>query len=194
MHPSLNGKMTLEPRYKMTKYDFEPCPKSLDFLSETIPVALRRPGVAHIVLTDIDTSSCSNKTNPNGITNPSTLCEKQNNRAAAIVRWKDNIGGTAQSFAHEVGHILGMYHDHELPKTGRFQKCDHKIMMMGYSTSKKKRSSTWSDCSNEDFENYYHQVVHAYGDFCLRGNFYNFMSHSYLCKRGRGGHSKITKG
>ena len=72
-----------------------------------------------------------------------------------------------------------MSHDFDPPnknKTdltkGRHDKCEDKIYMMSYGTTAQNRSSEWSDCSNEDFKNYYLTLRYTHNlKFCLSGNY-----------------------
>ena len=83
---------------------------------------------------------------------------------------------TAQTFAHEIAHSLGIFHDFNKPtKSGRQDTCGPKKrkggdnnQIMNYG---RPRQSTWSECSNEDFHNYYTRVYAKGGGFCLKGNF-----------------------
>ena len=84
----------------------------------------------------------------------------------------------AEVFAHEVGHIIGIYHDFDSnqnkPQITRNRNCgppkreggnDNNIMNYG-----DPRQHIWSDCSNEDFQNYYIAITSLYnGRFCLEG-------------------------
>ena len=76
-----------------------------------------------------------------------------------------------------MGHIIGIYHDFDSNKNSsrieRNHTCgqskwdvgyDNQIMNYGYP-----RQPTWSDCSNEDFRNYYNTITSLYGRFCLKG-------------------------
>ena len=95
-----------------------------------------------------------------------------------MARWYKDELTTAQTFAHEIAHTLGVFHDWEIPneriKNGRTNTCgpnrfkggpNNQIMNYG-----NPRHSTWSDCSNADFSNYYYRTYINTG-FCLRGKF-----------------------
>ena len=77
--------------------------------------------------------------------------------AVAISRWKDNAIETAQTFAHEIGHALGIDHDFQGESIcGPAEESggnDNQIMNYG-----RPRKSTWSRCSNSDFKKYYQTV------------------------------------
>ena len=89
-------------------------------------------------------------------------------KAVAISRWNNNAIQTAQTFAHEIAHGLGIDHDWD---STRGSVCgaarssggnDNQIMNYG-----RPRKSTWSRCSNSDFKKYY-QAVREYRPFCLK--------------------------
>ena len=94
-----------------------------------------------------------------------------------MTRWVSNEATTAQTFAHEIAHTLGIYHDFEIPrvnKNSRTQSCGpekwvagprNQIMNYG-----RPRQSTWSKCSNSDFSNFYYRTYTTNG-FCLKGKF-----------------------
>ena len=93
-----------------------------------------------------------------------------------MTRWVRNELTTAQTFAHEIAHSLGMYHDFEIPglENSRTQPCGpeqrvggQRNQIMNYG---RPRQSTWSKCSNDDFSNYYYRTYTNNG-FCLKGKF-----------------------
>ena len=96
-----------------------------------------------------------------------------------MTRWKRDEVTTAQNFAHEIAHTLGIYHDFDVPPqspNARNHTCgpgkydggpSNQIMNYG-----RPRLSTWSDCSNLDFSNYYFRVyANSPNGFCLKGKF-----------------------
>ena len=85
-----------------------------------------------------------------------------------------DIGDT---FAHEMGHIIGIHHDFDSNQNAshivRNHTCGKSKWVGGYDNQimnyGKPRQPTWSDCSNEDFQNYYNAITSLYGRFCLEG-------------------------
>jgi len=105
------------------------------------------------------------------ISRPSSICHRNNRKAAGLVRVGDSDEETAQNLAHSLGHIVGMHHDYE-GYLGRKWTCgpskysggpDNMIMNKGFP-----RHSKWSKCSNADFRHYYDKMVKAEGRFCLK--------------------------
>ena len=74
--------------------------------------------------------------------------------------------------AHELGHQLGILHDYrEINGTksgGRFamktgNECTNIHGIMDFDSARIR----WSECSAEDLERYYQEVVAKYGKFCM---------------------------
>jgi len=105
------------------------------------------------------------------LSRPSSVCHKDNRKAAGLVKVGNSDEETAQNLAHSLGHIVGMHHDYE-GYLGRKWTCgpskysggpDNMIMNKGVP-----RHSKWSECSNEDFRQYYAKMVKKEGRFCLK--------------------------
>ena len=58
---------------------------------------------------------------------------------------------TSKTFAHEVGHNLGIFHDHAAKHGGQRGSCNGKGLM-SYGV---RRPRMWSSCSKSDFEGWY---------------------------------------
>ena len=103
------------------------------------------------------------------------ICDNNKKSARSIVLWQLDEHKTAQSVAQQMGRNLGFYLDFEEPKSSgsrRKRKCgpgkdrggpDNDLMNLG-----SPRQSKWSDCTNEDFRNYYLHVVNNNKNFCLQ--------------------------
>ena len=119
-----------------------------------------------------------------GLATHNGMCDDKFYKAATICRHFIDEKNTAQSVAHELGHIIGMFHDfdnptnlaEELPQL-RGHILRNKIcgppeleggannFLMNYDLP---MQSKWSECSNEDFRNYYKEVTDNDGNFCLK--------------------------
>ena len=165
--------MKLEPRYKNIEIDGECSSQGLEDFMNAITDEKRRPGTVHMMLTHIDDPNIPHK----GKAIHGTICDQSPNRAVGVVRWLGNAMETAVTFAHEVAHTYGMYHDNEEPKNGWRETCEDGnvyVMTPGNPLQKKLRS-TWSECSNKDFRQYWFNAkiaAHKNGfgyEFCLKG-------------------------
>ena len=97
--------------------------------------------------------------------NLESICHEVEKPIAAI-KWQESISRTAMATAHDIGHVLGMYHDFSAGKDTRTKTCGQKRkgdFLMNYGNSR----SQWSDCSNEDFQIYYEKIVNSQNGFCL---------------------------
>jgi hypothetical protein len=119
-----------------------------------------------------------------GLASGMSMCDDKFYKAATICRHFIDEKNTAQSVAHELGHIIGMFHDFDNP-TNLAEKhpqlrghiLRNKIcgppeleggatnFLMNYDLP---MQSKWSECSNEDFRNYYKEVTANDGNFCLK--------------------------
>ena len=155
--------------YGTTKEDIHDFKYSLheegDFILEEVP----NIGTAHILLT-----AQSRKHGGNfGIAVKDSICDLHTFNAVTIVRWNNSVIDTAQTLAHEIGHLIGMSHDFNEDDKGRNWTCgpekwegnatDTDIMNYG-----KQISGKWSNCSNEDLKNYYRIVSAKRKSFCLK--------------------------
>jgi hypothetical protein len=119
-----------------------------------------------------------------GLATHNGMCEDKLYKAATICRYYIDVTNTAQSVAHEIGHIIGMFHDFQNPTN----LADEYPQLRGHILRKKTcgpaadeggaknylmnyalpMQSLWSECSNEDFRNYYALITANNGNFCLK--------------------------
>jgi len=71
------------------------------------------------------------------------------------INWvEDNNYETALTFAHELGHNLGIRHDFDKDHGGKRGHCNGEKGVMSYGI----HPDTWTRCSNKDFSNWYQRV------------------------------------
>ena len=157
-----------------------------------LPRLLRAPytidghPVAHVYFTVPDGGSAT------GVALAGSVCATQYRREPprAIIAWS-SVAVTGVTLAHELGHILGMYHDFSSYNSdGRRYTCSGKRsgrFILAYGNNP--RRTSWSSCSNLDFRTYYFKVaLSRAGGFCLaqtggaRGR--SCRAEEYQCLRG----------
>lgn len=193
LDPTLDTKILLITKYHDLNEDYLPSKSGIyDFVRGGVPSEFVKPvvssecqrdqrngriisedGTAHMLLTRRNGSA-------NGIAYPSSICGCNNRRASAITSWwnKDKaLVEIAETFSHEVGHIIGIRHDFDSNKNkndiARTKTCGpgkwhtgSNNQIMNYNQP---RQPTWSVCSNEDFRAYYTATTIKYnGKFCLK--------------------------
>jgi len=118
-----------------------------------------------------------------GIANSLSMCKRNTFKAASLVKYFFDNANTAYVIAHELGHLIGMFHDFDKPydypqiramgvEDIRKYTCGASELeggidnyLMNYETP---MQPIWAKCSNEDFSNYYKLIVGNGEEFCLK--------------------------
>jgi len=162
---SLDRKILLYPHFIALDQNHIVDRAGLQSWSESIPREYLKTGTLHMLFT-----ASSANTGRTGVSLLTSICGTRNEKASGIIRWDSNTTETAENFARNAAHTLGIYPDYQTspvrPYTcgpGRWAGGpDNHIMNSGYP-----RSITWSSCSNSDFTDYYSIVFAKNGKFCL---------------------------
>ena len=93
-----------------------------------------------------------------------SVCKFGGGYRASITEKQSSIAATAGTFVHELGHNLGMIHDHSKEHQGNARGCDG-TGFMSYGD----HDDNWSDCSRTDLLALYNQVLNnKYGwSWCM---------------------------
>jgi len=105
--------------------------------------------------------SAQDNTGPAGIAWKGTACHTTSGYQININEVQDYGNGpdpqsTADVFAHELGHNLGMMHDFAPENGGDNSPCNGKGIM----SYPPKNTRAWSSCSNSDFAKWYQTLGH----------------------------------
>jgi hypothetical protein len=112
-----------------------------------------------------------------GIAEYKATCDPKSNTRTSMIEYNENLIITSQRVAHELGHNLGMSHDFDLSvdevtRNRRYsingKLCTDIGGVMDWSQPNNTQKFKWSDCSVEDFKQYYKYIIHRNGKFCLK--------------------------
>jgi len=177
---SLKSKFELKPTYIKENQDYYPNGQQLERFMYSIPSRDFKRGTLHALLTDNKPSGTT------GIAWVRSVCgdiSQANRYQTSITTWHHSAVSTAKTLAHEIAHNLGIYHDFSASFKSGLEHNPYRNFVCGAKKDRSKspgveneimnygspRDSTFSKCSNHDFENYYTHVVGGGNDgkFCL---------------------------
>merc|ERR1712079_324570 len=167
-HSSLDTKFELKAKIIDYTQEFKPSRTDIVRFRNSIPESNLEIGTIHMLLTDNKSGG------PVGLAYLNAVCGEDNRIASGIIKWHSSVASTAKTFAHEIAHNLGVYHDFEkYPKVRhRDETCgpsqweggrNNQIMNYG-----KPKVESFSKCSNIDFQHYFTTVVANQAEFCLK--------------------------
>jgi hypothetical protein len=190
-HSSLDTRFDLKAKFIDYNQDFKPSGTDIARFRNSLPESNLEIGTIHMLLTDKKSGGTV------GIAYLNAVCGSNNRIASGITKWHSDVASTAKTFAHEIAHTLGIYHDFD-----KYPKVRHRTETCGPSQWKsgrnnqimnfgKPKTESFSKCSNTDFQHYYTTIVGNQAEFCLKGN-YDFTNHNVLmliliCCRNFGG-------
>ena len=128
------------------------------------PFDIGKHPVAHVYITVPDGKFVK------GVAIAGAMCHPKKSRQGrprAIITWQKDVARTASTMAHEVGHLLGMYHDWNTRKDRTKNKCGVSgdgVFILNYGNPR----TVWSSCSNDDFKTYYLKHMFQDEEFCLK--------------------------
>jgi len=174
LHHSLDTKFELKTKLIDFNQDFALSGRGLRGFMNAVPENNLEIGTIHMLLMDQKSGGTT------GIAWLTAVCGLNNRRATGITKWHSDAASTAKTFAHEIAHNLGVYHDFEkYPKVPHRDEACGPSMWEGSSRSKKNeimnygspKEESFSKCSNQDFKHYYTTVVGGgkkNAKFCLK--------------------------
>eukprot|EP00092_Neocalanus_flemingeri_P002271 GFUD01002422.1.p1 GENE.GFUD01002422.1~~GFUD01002422.1.p1 ORF type:complete len:235 (+),score=31.67 GFUD01002422.1:90-794(+) len=169
-YDSLNTKieLVLDGKLQVSPYHLDPTREGLKKFTEFLQPPLHIDGspVAHIAVTADVGKKLKNGV---GQARQSSLCSPTD-KPIVIVKWlKNEQQRTSTALAHEIGHLIGIYHDFR-PVEGKRGSCGEGkysgTFIMNYGQNPPRE--IWSDCSNQDFRSYFESVILRDGQFCLK--------------------------